>query len=445
MIRLSNKNTFKSILLANKISDTLKQDYRVIARPLIHRRIPISLNASIYGKGAPKMTALNSPFNLKTTQGFDLSHGFLPQRDPITHLPSELRVWDEFAYSLPKLLTSRRFRQFVKELPEFKIEALQTGEEYERAMVVLSFIAHAYIWLTQDKAAEVLPAVVAKPFCAVAKKLGRLPIQSYASYALYNWRRIDKKSPIEIDNICLLNNYLGGIDEEWFILIHVDIEQKAALGLSSLLPAQTAIKQNNLPALIKALTDLRTSLTQMQKTMERMLEHCDPYIYYNRVRPYIHGWKGNPALPDGLIYEGVTEYHNKPQQFKGETGAQSGIIPLFDATLKVSHIESPLKTHLNEMRFYMPPEHQEFLTELEKSPSIRDHIKQSGNAELKSLYNDCINLIAEFRTTHLKYAALYIEKQNQTSAANSNSVGTGGTPFMAYLRKHRDETNACLL
>jgi indoleamine 2,3-dioxygenase len=43
-------------------------------------------------------------------------------------------------------------------------------------------------------------------------------------------------------------------------------------------------------------------------TLGRMPERCDPYIYYRRVRPYIHGWKGNPALPEGLIYEGKGWY-----------------------------------------------------------------------------------------------------------------------------------------
>lgn len=386
-----------------------------------------------------------SPFFLKKNNQFDLSHGFLPNQDPITHLPKELKAWDDFAYQLPKYLTSHRFRDFVKALPEFNIGALKTGEEFERAMMILSFITHAYVWLGGAKPAEILPAVVAQPLYAVAKKLGRPPVQSYASYALYNWRRLDPKKPIELGNIALLQNYLGGIDEEWFILIHIDIEQKAARGMSALLPAEQAVLANKPTDLLHELREMELSLALMQKTMERMPEHCDPYIYYNRVRPYIHGWKDNPALPQGLIYEGVEEFGGKPQQFKGETGAQSGIIPLFDATLKVEHENTALKKHLDEMRKYMPPEHQEFLDELEAAPSIRSYIQQQNNDDLKKVYNRCIELIAEFRTTHLKYAAQYIEKQNQSSAANSTSVGTGGTPFMAYLKKHRDETQAFLL
>ena len=59
----------------------------------------------------------------------------------------------------------------------------------------------------------------------------------------------------------------------------------------------------------------------MMVTLRRMPEFCDPYIYYHRVRPYIHGWKNNPAVPNGVIYDGVEFYHGKPMQFRGETGA----------------------------------------------------------------------------------------------------------------------------
>ncbi len=391
------------------------------------------------------MPSVDSPFQLQNQKQFDLSHGFLPTHDPITHLTAELKTWDEFAYALPKLLCSQRFRDFVKALPEFNVNAIKTGEQRERAMLILSYVAHAYVWLGGNHPATHLPAIIAKPWYEIATQLGRPPILSYASYALYNWRRFDVTAPIAIDNIALLQNFLGGVDEEWFILIHIDIEQKAAQGLRALLPAEQAINNNDNKALAKQLNELRLSLAAMQKTMERMPEFCDPYIYYNRVRPYIHGWKDNPSLPQGLIYEGVTQYHDKPQRFKGETGAQSGIIPLFDAALKIEHENTPLKQHLDEMRCYMPPEHQAYLTALEKSPSIRQYVKQQHYPELTELYNAAIELIGEFRATHLKYAAQYIEKQKQTSEANSTAVGTGGTPFMAYLKKHRDETMAFLL
>src|SRR5437899_295207 len=104
---------------------------------------------------------------------------------------------------------------------------------------------------------------------------------------------------------------------------------------------------------------------QMHHTLRRMPERCDPYIYYNRVRPYIHGWKDNPTLPRGVVYDGVEDFQGATQHFRGETGAQSSIIPALDAAFGVSHAEDPLRQYLAEMRDYMPPKHRAFIETVE--------------------------------------------------------------------------------
>ena len=50
--------------------------------------------------------------------------------------------------------------------------------------------------------------------------------------------------------------------------------------------------------------------------------------------------------------------------------------------------------------------------------------------------------LARFRARHLEYVASYINKQSKGGGGNDPDVGTGGTPFMKYLRKHRDEAQA---
>ena len=172
-----------------------------------------------------------------------------------------------------------------------------------------------------------LATTIAKPWHEVAQRLGRPPVLSYASYALDNWRRLDQTKPIQLDNIVLLQNFLGGLDEEWFVVVHIQIEREAGSGLAGLLRAMSGAAEDKEDEVLLGLKSLALAQTAMRDTLLRMKERCDPYVYYNRVRPYIHGWKNSPSLPNGLAYEGVESYAGQPQQFRGETGAQSSIVP----------------------------------------------------------------------------------------------------------------------
>lgn len=370
----------------------------------------------------------------------DLSNGFLPITDPLKKLPKAFHAWETIAANLSKLLVCDQLKQHLTTLVTFPTNKLQTSDEYERAMLILSFLGHAYVW-GSEKPAEKIPYVLAKPWHEVAEYLGRPPVLSYASYALHNWYRIDVNKPIELGNIVLLQNFLAGIDEEWFVLVHVAIEAKAAQALQVLLPAQQAVSENKPQKLIACLQQIAIATRAICDTLDRMPEHCDPYIYYHRVRPYIFGWKDIPILPNGLVYEGI--YNNQAQFFRGETGAQSSIIPALDAVLGIKHQNDKLIIYLKEMRDYMPPKDREFLAQLEKNADVRDYVKNhyQQHPALRDVYNECIDLVVRFRLTHLKYAAQYIQKQSQSSAANPAEIGTGGTPFMSYLKKHEEESS----
>ena len=371
----------------------------------------------------------------------DPERGFLPSADPLKRLPSNFQVWEDAARELPKLLAAGRIRPVLRDMPVLNVDGLRDEPEFQRAMLLLSYFGHAYAWGI-GSVPDHIPAPVAIPWHGVAEKLGRPPVLSYASYALNNWRRIDPDGPISLGNIVLLQNFLGGIDEEWFILVHVEIEAKAAPLLVALVEAQEAVREKRSEDLKRHLTAVATNFNNMYATLERMVENCDPYIYFHRVRPYIHGWKDHPALPDGMVYEGVGAYAGKPQQFRGETGAQSSIIPSIDAALGVMHKDDPLRPYLMEMRNYMPPRHRAFIDALEDGPSIRSHVieNRSQNPGLLAAYNDCIRMLERFRSKHLEYAAGYVHKQSLQSPYNPTERGTGGTPFIPYLKKHRDET-----
>lgn len=376
---------------------------------------------------------------------FDMSsdHGFLPADDPLRELPGQFAAWEEVAEALPKLIVAGRLRRAIEGLPVLSAGALDDSRSLRRAMMLLSYLGHGYVWCEQ-RAASVIPKTVAVPWFHVATQLGRPPVLSYASYALDNWARIDSKHPVTIDNLRILQNFLAGADEDWFILIHVDIEAKATGAVRAIPIAVEAADDEDPVALTSALEDISTSIDQMIATLRRMPEYCDPYIYYHRVRPYIHGWKNNPAVPDGVIYDGVEHYRGKPMQFRGETGAQSGIIPALDAVLGIAHERDELRTYLMEMRDYMPSGHRAFVETVERQSAIRAFVSGTGtdHKPLVEAYNSCLAGVEAFRSIHMEFAASYIFSQAQKASTNPNAIGTGGTPFMPYLKKHRDETAA---
>lgn len=369
------------------------------------------------------------------------TRGFLPDADPVRALPRRFAAWEASARDLPKLLLSGRVRALLEKLPLIDPAPLHSDGEVRRAMMLLSYLGHAFVWGEAESAARI-PAAIAMPWCAVAAALERPPVLSYASYALDNWRLIDDGGPVELGNIAILQNFLAGADEDWFIAVHIDIECRAARVLRQVGPALRAVAAKDARALTRSLIEVAHGIAALAATLRRMPEACDPYIYYRRVRPYIFGWKDHPALPDGVAYQGVAAFAGRPQKFRGETGAQSGIVPALDALLGVVHADDPLRAYLMEMRAYMPPGHRAFLTAIEAAPSVRAFVQAEaqGDAALVEAYDSCLAGLETFRSIHLQFAATYIHQQAQHGSANPNAVGTGGTPFMSYLKKHRDET-----
>ena len=361
-----------------------------------------------------------------------LNSGFIP-KVICEQLPEGFEDIELLAEELPKVLANEQITDRVAKLETEKDISRLSLSELERAMLLYSYIGHAYMW-GKNKVENIIPIQISKTWYDISQKLDRPPILSYASYALNNWKIANPDKPFDVENISIMQNFLGGVDEDWFIMIHVAIEYEAKEILSSL---KSFFLDKNLDKsyLQKALD----SIKKINAIMNRMPEKCDPFIYYNRVRPYIFGWKNNPATPNGVIYEGVDAYGGEPQIFRGETGAQSSIVPALDALLGVTHSNDPLREYLDEMRLYMPKEHRELLNGLDEW-SKNERTKLDIDKESITIINELIKEVHTFRDKHLEYARVYIYEQSLTNDSNSNIVGTGGTPFMKYLDKHLQET-----
>ena len=380
-----------------------------------------------------------SDYGLSRERGF-LSHYEI---DEIA-LPSQFGEVKQAAGLLSDLLSSGQVRHWLNRLGDPGLEewAREAPEEQVRtAMVHYSFLVQAYVWGEAEPPAS-LPATLARPIVALADRLGQAPLLPYSAYVLDNWARLDKAGPINLENIRMVQNFYGGADENWFVMVHVAIEAEAGVLLDDAVKLIGAADAGDPAEAERLLVEMNEAWERIYAHFARMPERCDPYIYFQRVRPYIHGWANNPALGEGLLYEGVERFEGRPQAYRGQTGSQSSIVPAMDALFGVGHSDDPLKRFLDELHHYRPVPHRRFVEDLAAQSNLRPFVESSGSASLKAAFNACIEQVARFRTRHLEYAASYINKQMGSLKGNDPDVGTGGTPFMKYLKKHRDENRA---
>lgn len=381
------------------------------------------------------------------TYGVTAERGFLcPYDAPSVRFEGELAEARDLALRLPEILPTGTVRTVLDALTVISPESVAELDDVQArmAMVHYSFLVQAYIWGAESPGSY-LPATLAVPIVALADRLGQQPLLQYSGYVLDNWGMLDPAKGVSLDNIYMIQKFAAGMDEAWFVLVHVAIEAKAGEALTLFGPLIDAAAHEDEGEAEDLLGKIVATWAEINALFDRMPERCDPYIYFRRVRPYIHGWKDNPALGQGIMYRGVERFHQAPQAFRGQTGSQSSIVPSMDALLGVGHAPDPLRAYLDELHIYRPPGHRRFIDDVRAESGVRDFVKRAGNRRLTQAYNDAMQAVADFRSRHLQYAASYINLQGRRSAGNDTEIGTGGTPFMKYLKKHRDETKANLL
>jgi indoleamine 2,3-dioxygenase len=377
-----------------------------------------------------------SPINENELASYDVSplRGFLPADDPLERLPSAFDEWERLASTMPALLASRGLRHAVDRLATLNMQRLETDAQIHRAMLLLSLIGNASV-LGATPPATTIRAALAVPWCALAQKLGRHPIGSHASFVLYNWRRLDRRKPIALDNLAPLVLFTGTQDEAWFYLTTAAIEVTGAPALTALVRAQAGANAACEAAVGENLSMILNVVGQLEAVLLRMRERCAPQVFYDRIRPLLSGW------PDpGVVYEGVDRH---PRKFAGGSAAQSSLLQAIDAGLGISYAGSDASKFLVEMRKYMPPNHKRFIEALEAGPSVRDFVlsRRASHPALRDRYNACVRALESFRTQHLAIAVEYVLDR---ASSIEEARGTGGTSFVSFLTKVRNATRQCM-
>ncbi|KAI1478304.1 indoleamine 2,3-dioxygenase [Daldinia eschscholtzii] len=427
---------------------------------------------------SPSNCSSFTPDHHDLLNGYSISiNGFLPEKAPLDCLPQPYYApWESILDSLPSMLKNKSAREAIDSIAVLSTDKLHTEEEWRRAYVVLSFLAHAYIW-GGEKASEILPPAISIPLLQVSEHLHLPPVATYAALNLWNFT-CDGSNFRDLDKLKALHTFTDTEDESWFYMVSVAMEAEGAYIIPIMLEALEATQRRDYSTITGALDQLIICIGNLGRLLDRMDEKCDPMVFYHQIRPYLAGSKNMAAsgLPNGVLYEderGVLCW----KQLRGGSNGQSSLIQFLDIVLGVEHTSSGsnMRTHSHvtsgtgeavpsfhkEVRSYMPAPHRAFLEHVSRMDSIKELAnKQCTSDEQRQMqqsFQAATKALGDFRNRHMQVVTRYIivpsRKQFQGSvvnlaAASSGSkegskeqlTGTGGTALIPFLKQTRDET-----
>ncbi|KAI0309782.1 Indoleamine 2,3-dioxygenase [Amylostereum chailletii] len=436
------------------------------------------------------------------------AHGFLIPagllQPPPSILPAQYAPWEDAlaeAQGLPLQLhdvsrAAHNWRTNIRAMPVLPTAPLLCDVGLRlRARHVLIYLLHFFVHsLGEGPDSPHVPASIAIPLLIISDKLDLPPVLTYADTEYYNFAWAEPGTLVsgnEPRSMKILTTFSGTGDEDHFLLTSLKIEEEGVRALHVMSQALDVLHRDQLGTKPSAdsMADLFRRLASHVRIMDRILEAvcegCDPAPYYALVRPWFVGcpedersaWvfdvKGQLDELEEMTLSKAVEGSQWVRtggrgeitmgKMAGASAAQSSIIQALDAFLGIDD-----KTHgkstgeeaerkdrfLAEMRCYLPREHRGFLRELGvQATGLREWVLGASVAEgeVTAAYNDAVNALRRFRTTHLGVATLYIVKQrsHEESEADEQGVdavkGTGGTSLVSFLKGVRDRTaNATL-
>lgn len=291
---------------------------------------------------------------------------------------------------------------------------------------------------------SLLPAPIARPLVKLAEILNIPPFMSYAaSYALYNYYLADPTLPADVySNLRLIRSFERGADpsssEAGFILTHIHMVVLTGPLIASVVSTLQNIEElqskshcspskTDTTPLKSSLTTILTTMHQIETNMEKMWAHSKP-ADYPTYRTFIFGITSQPLFPDGVIYEGC--FSNKPQNYRGESGANDSIIPLLDNLCQIPMPTNPLTEILKDFRGYRPESQRSLLVWTERKAAevgSRAFLTNKAGLDVAVLYLRVLDHIRSFRWRHWMFAREYIIKRSKYP------VATGGSPIVTWL------------
>lgn len=362
-------------------------------------------------------------------------------------MPERFGELEELLQNLPKmkkngeaglLATEGLLVPASEKVPLYSVEDISDSATLTALFRDLTFWASSYLLEPCDfnfkktKAyglgRERLPKNIAIPLVEVSKKIGAAPFMEYAqSYALYNWARKDPSKGLEYSNLELIRAFENSPHEAGFILVHVAMVAHSGKLVSRVLEIFEAAQSQSRAEFDCALDGLLAVMQEINQVMDTMWNRSSAAAY-NSFRAYIMGTKNQPMFPRGVIYEGC--YGDKPQFYRGESGANDTIIPTCDNLLQLTGMmpNNPLTEILMDFRKYRPVAHNEWLNFVDSQArglKIAEFAQADANSAVR--YLSAIDQVREFRDRHWRFTKEYILKYSD------HPVATGGSPIITWL------------
>ncbi|XP_077417772.1 indoleamine 2,3-dioxygenase 1 [Vanacampus margaritifer] len=399
-----------------------------------------------------------APFSLDVYHISEELGFILPE--PLQELPPYYQPWMDIARRVPELVLAHELRWHIKKMPQLSIQFLQRHRELRLAHLALGVMTMGYVWQEgESDTVKMLPRTLAVPYWELSQRLGLPPILTHADVVLANWWKKDPEGPLDIENLEVLVSIPGGESVRGFFIVTLMVELAAIPALRSIPQVISGVRCGDAEAVAEGLQNISQSIDSMAECLTLVHAHVDPSVFYGIIRIFLSGWKDNPCMPKGLVYEGVQA---EPMEYSGGSAAQSLLLHCFDEILGIKH-EGKSAAFLASMRNYMLPAHKQLLRDISLEPSLRTFVQQRASERLTEAFQECVGRLSALRSYHITVVTRFVtipatkarQLRSQRRDAEADLIckapvvleqrGTGGTGIMSFLKAVRNQTRDSLL
>ena len=360
---------------------------------------------------------------------------FLPTHTPESHIRSEFHKYESACLSMPdhypiekggvRKWLDREFQQLDPSLTCLLVKLAKSELRYLNVLLVV--LAHCYRWDSSppphDAAKQThlsLPDGIGKLWSNVCLLTSQKQVGTNASMFYWNWRlkgkganelyALDQLSIEKIETInCWLGNEHKEVLDRW-VGIFVMIEAIGSIALRSLMNAVDAAEKKDEELVLFSLIETKEHMHKMVRIFGETVKSTkiDPDNWQKIVQP-TYAW-------------GIESEEGRQ---RGPSGMQIGSLQGLSILLGIAAGSEIAKLTIDTQKYFLPSQQLFLRILMQKSDIIRRFVSKSRNSELIEAYNGCIKELALWRNSHMKRAAMYIEKAGVD--INRSRISTGLT------------------